>query len=72
MAQRQNPQEYFRTSVQVRTQEPVPVALQTPPMYAQYPPTIDPNLTIVIVGVIAIVGVLGLFAILAFDKKCRC
>ena len=69
MATRARPSEFFSTRQQVQTQTPVQVeSLQIAPLQL---PTLDPNM-IFILGLVAIVGLIGLFAYLGHeDKKCR-
>ena len=69
MAVRDTPESFFSTRQQVQTQTPVQVeSLQIAPLQL---PTLDPNM-IFILGLVAIVGLIGLFAYLGHeDKKCR-
>lgn len=69
MTMRQTPEQFFQTRRQVLTQEPVQVQ-QLPTESLQY--TFEPNTALIILGLVAIVGLIGLFAILGSgDKKCR-
>ena len=68
MSQRATPENFFASRLNVQTQEPIPVTtLQTTePLTIQ----IDPNLALVL-GLVAIVGLIGLFAYLVGDRKCH-
>ena len=64
MAQRQTPSEFFASRLNVQTQ---PLQTTEPTLTLQ----IDPNIVLVL-GIVAIVGLIGLFAYLGSEnKKCR-
>lgn len=77
LAQRSTPEEYWRSKMQV-----VPVAATATdttnttmlPMYYPQPvPTSASNTTaLVLLGVVAIVGLVGLFAVLGSSGRCKC
>ena len=74
MAIRQSPEDFWKTHLQVQTQEPVSVAASEPLPVTSLQTmlgSIDPNIALVL-GLVAIVGLIGLFAFLASnDKRCR-
>lgn len=64
MAQRNTPEQIFSTRLQTQVQEPLPVIqLQTEPLAL----SLDPNMMFIL-GLVAIVGLLGLFALLGSKK----
>ena len=73
MATRQSPEDFWKTHLQVQTQEPMPVTASVPLPVTSLQTgtfTIDPNVAFIL-GLVAIVGLIGLLAYLASDKKCR-
>ena len=73
MAQRASPAEYWRgkmqTSTQVAAPLPMPVTMEIPPATLQLPEL--NGSAIFILGLVAVVGLLGIFALLA-SGRCKC
>lgn len=73
MSIRQRPEDYFRTKAQAEVttppEQPLPVQLQYTPPSLQLP---EINTTgLIVIGIVAIVGLIGLFALLGSNKKCE-
>jgi len=66
------PEDVFQTRQSVQTQEPVPVHVVYPAPAMQTSEGTN-NTTLVIFGIVALVGLLGLFALLGTttNKKCE-
>jgi len=70
---RDTPEHYFqtkaRTEVTSPPEQPLPVQLQYTPPSLQLP---EINTTgLIVIGIVAIVGLIGLFALLGSNKKCE-
>ena len=74
MAVRDSPENFFRSRLTVQTQEPMPVTASAPLPVTSLQTgtfTIDPNVAFIL-GLVAVVGLIGLFAYLGSEnKKCR-
>ena len=72
MATRQTPAEYFHTEVNT-LERPAQAPYSYPPSPVMRMPEIN-STGIIIVGLVAVVGLVGLFAVLAFNgnRKCNC
>ena len=71
MAVRGYPEDVFQTRQSVQTQEPVPVHVVYPAPAVQASEGTN-NTTLVIFGIVALVGLLGLFALLGTNNNKRC
>lgn len=73
VAVRDSPENFFRSRLTVQTQEPMPVTASEPLPVTSLQTmlgSIDPNVALVL-GLVAIVGIIGLLAFLSSEKRCR-
>ena len=74
MAVRDTPESFFRSRLTVQTQEPMPVTASAPLPVTSLQTgtfTIDPNVAFIL-GLVAIVGIIGLLAYLSHEDKKSC
>jgi len=66
MSQRARPESYFGGRSRVLTQEPVLVETEPQPII------VNTTALVVILAIVSVIALVGLFAFLASDKKCKC
>lgn len=74
MSERATPNDFFQVRSRVQTQEPIRVQepVQVVPLETgavQF--AFEPNTALIVLGLVAIVGLIGLFAVLGSNSKCR-